>query len=133
MKNFSVQVATINVISCEPKMDRNTPTVQERDNDGNLLWQVKVKEELWDDELNDYLRAKNAYKSFVELEKGDHLVRVKSSHIGESKGSFTAVNSYYKIIGVLDKTTKVTDLFTPAQKGAVPPTKKKIVEQRAMQ
>ena len=130
MKNSIVRVAAINVLRCEPifTRDRNNvvTTTQDRNKDGDLLWSVWREQESFNEEFNKMEMTIEKCKSLVDISEGKHLVKVKEMSMGESKGgSYVAVNTFYTILSELDPNMKVSDLHTPMQKGAIPPSKRK--------
>lgn len=122
MKNF----VKLEVMKCEPRMDRENPTQQEKDRDGELLWDVGVKEEIFNEEFNMMETVATKYKSILPLDKGEQIVQLKSTQMGQSSGSFVSINSYYKIIHSLDANAKIGDIFS--LQGTIPPSKRKAVK-----
>lgn len=130
MKEVLKSLAKINVVKCEPKTARDSD-IQERDKLGNALWSTTVKETVFNEEFNENEVAFKKYKSFVDIAKGDHLVNLKVTNIGETKGTFTGVNTFYTIINTVDEKTSVGDIFSLT--GVVPPSKRKALAAKTAQ
>lgn len=129
MENSMVEVAKINVLSCEPRMNRDRPNIQETDRDLNPLWSIDCLEKTYNEKHNRMMEGINKYKTLVELEPGEHIVKLKVSTIGEAKGSFTAVNKFYTVVSTIDKDTKIGGIFAPIN--VIPPSKRKVAEAKA--
>lgn len=131
MENSMVQIAKINVLSCEPRMNRERPNIQETDKDLNPLWSIDCLEKTYNEKHNRMMEGINKYKTLIDLEPGEHLVKLKVSTIGEAKGSFTAVNKFYTVVSTIDKDVKVGSIFVPND--IIPPSKRKAAEAKASQ
>lgn len=129
MKNSVVEVAKINVLSCEPRMNRENPNIQEVDRDYNPLWSIDCLEKTYNEKHNRMMEGINKYKTLVDLEPGEYIAKLKVTTIGETKGTFTAVNKYYTVLSTIDKDVKIGSIFAP--KGVIPPSKRKMADAKA--
>lgn len=119
MKNF----VKLEVLKSEPRMDFQNKEQQERDKDGELLWDIGVKEEIFNEEFNMMETVLTKYKSTLPLDKGPQIVELKATQMGQASGDFVSINSYYKIIQSLDMNAKIGDIFS--LQGTIPPSKRK--------
>ena len=104
MKGFMKSYAKIQVVSCEERFEKDSKH-QAMDSDGNKLWDIHVKE-----------------KKFNEKFGEEEVNLLKQVNIGETKGTFTAVNSFFTILEAIEPTATFKDAFSLS--GVIPPSKR---------
>jgi hypothetical protein len=131
MKVGMKQLAKIIVINCEKRLINDT-TTQECDNDGMPLWSVAVETTAPHKKYPTKLETViSEYKSLVDVEEGENLVNLAVFTMGETKGSFTSVNSYYKILNVVSEKTTVGEVFSLTN--VIPPSQRKKISAATVQ
>jgi len=125
MKNLQRIFAKVKVLSCEPKMERDSNR-QAMDRDGNTLWAIDIEEKVFNEKHNIETVAVGTYKSIEELTLGDHVVELKVTNMGEGSGTFISVKSFYTILRSVDMKAAIGDIY--AFDGVIPPSKRKAMK-----
>lgn len=127
MEKLTKVVAKINVLKCEPKLDQNQR--QDFDKEGNKLWNIFIREQVFNEEFNEMESLIKRYKTLEELPVGEHIVEVKMSSMGQGSGDFVSVNKYFTVLRKIQDTATLKDIF--GTQGVVPPTKRKLADKGA--
>lgn len=132
MKLQMKRMIKVNVLSSKPRMSNDNPLEQERDRDGDKLWNVSVLEKVFNPEHEIEETVISDYKSTIELPKGNHVVELQSTEMGQAStnSTYVAINRYYKIVRKVEDAVKVGDMFS--LQGTIPPTKRKAAESKQM-
>lgn len=125
MKNLLRSIVKVNVLSCEPKMERDSNR-QMLDREGNKLWTVDVEEKVFNEKHGKEMMSINTYKTLEDLEAGEHIVELKVTNMGEGSGSFISVKSFYTITRSIDKKATIGDVFS--LDGVTLPSQKKRIK-----
>lgn len=130
MENSMINLAKVNVLRCDPRMIKNPlnpngPEIQELDKEENALFNVHHLTQVWDDEFSVMKTDIVKTKSIVELPEGESIAKMQVFTMGETKGNFTAVNKYYKILSVVPEKAIASELFVSKEKAMSPAIKKK--------
>ena len=129
MKVATRNMAKINVLKCEKKMDRERPNFQQADREGNPIWSVTVQEQQFNEEFNIMETQINVYKSLEDLKLGEQVVELKVSTMGEGSGNFVKVNTFYTIKRSLNEKASIKDIFSADN--LIPPSKRAAVKNNA--
>ena len=108
MKSNMINLAKLNVLSCEPRMSNDT---QEIDSKGNKVWDVEYQTERFNSKHQitetKVLRA----KSLIKIEKGNQLVCVRVFAKGIVDGNYAKVTNYHTITSKVPEDAKIGNLF----------------------
>ena len=125
MKHAKRTLAKVNVLSCEPKLDRKTDR-QMLNKENIPLWSVDIEEKVFNEKHSREMMDIITYKSLEELAEGPQIIELKEMNMGQGSGDFIQVKTFFTILRTVDKTKSLGDIFS--LDGVLTPMNKKAMK-----